>query len=222
METTRRITTIATVLVLLLWFAGTASAGVDCEDTERFGDHRQCQDDPDPSTTTTMAPVAASNCAADGGDEYATDGIVEFPANGSDNWCDDVRNEENGTEIRFDFSVTPTDGPLRVGFVLGIRNSIPGDWCGGLWSLYDDGENARFEDVPGNAINPPMIGDGWHAVLEVDEQFAPDGNCTADGDLLWYDADPNWVITLGGGAGKPLKGDESITVTWIPWNPPTP
>lgn len=177
-----------------------------------------------PTTTTTTAttPPVASNCAAEGNQGNAIDGIVEAAAGGSNNWCDDIRNEENGTVFRFDFSVTPADKLLRAGFVLGIRNSVPGDWCGGFWSLYDHTGAPVFENAMGNAINPGPIGEGWYATLVVNEQFAPDGNCTADGDLLWYDDDPNWVLTLGGGAGKPLKGDEAISVTWTPWNQPTP
>lgn len=222
MKTSKRLATMATALLLLLSMAAMASAGVDCSNRERFGDHPQCQDPYPATTTTTTAPLTASTCAADGNEQYATDGIVEFPAGGSDNWCDDIRNEDNGTEIRFDFSVAPPDKVLRAGFVLGIRNGIPGDWCGGFWSLYDASGAPVFENALGNAINPGTVGDGWYATLVVDEQFAPDGNCTADGDLLWYDNDPNWVLTIGGGAGKPLKGDEAITVTWTPWNPPTP
>ena len=224
MKTKKKLITIVAALFMLLWTAQAASAGVDCANEDKFGDHPQCQGnpDPDPSTTTTTTAIAAYNCASDGFEAYATDGIVEFLAGGSDNWCDDIRNEANGTEIRFDFSVTPADKPLRAGFVLGIRNSVPGDWCGGVWSLYDEAGAPIFENAMGNAINPGTIGDGWYATLIVTEQFAPDGNCTADGELLWYDDDPSWVLTLGGGAGKPLKGDEAISVTWTPWNQPTP
>lgn len=219
MKTTKRLLTIAVMLVVLLWVAGVATAGVDCENP-KFANHTQCADNPD--TTTTTTPSAASNCASGIGEADATDGVVEMLAAGSENWCDDIANEENGTEIRFDFAVTPTDKPLRAGFVLGIRNSVPGDWCGGLWGLYDSDGVAVIQSGVGNAISPSTIGDGWYATLLIDEPFAPDGNCTAEGDLLWYDDDPNWVITLGGGAGKPLKGNESITVTWSPSNPPTP
>jgi hypothetical protein len=221
MKTTKRLLTLAAVLVLLLSIAGMAAAGVDCSN-DKFSSHPQCTSDPEPTTTTTTEPSTAQNCAHDIGAQIATDGVLELPAGGSENWCDDISNEENGSEIRFDFTVTPTDKPLRAGFVLGIRNSIPGDWCGGLWSLYDHSGTPVFQNAPGNAINPSTIGDGWYATLVIDEPFAPDGNCTAEGDLLWYDNDPNWVITLGGGAGRPLKGNESITVTWSPWNQPTP
>jgi hypothetical protein len=113
-------------------------------------------------------------------------------------------------------SLDPDDDVLATRFVLAIRNSVPGDWCGGLWTYVDasgDVLSSGFADV----LEAREVGDGYTATLVLDELIVGT-NCTTDGEVTSSDSNPDWVLTIMK-VGKPLP--QGVTVTWTVY-PPTP
>ncbi len=216
MKTTRRWLILVVALALPMWVATAADAGKK-PDCSVDSDHPSCKgegEDPPPQEVESL------NCAELGwASDYGgpVDGELLMEAGHGD--CNDIPSKPNGTTITFTFAVNPTNQVIKTIWVLGIRNSVPGDWCRGTWSYYDKSHNLLFSGY-GNAIRPNEVADGYTATLLLAEVDA-DGNCTTDGVVRFADDEPGWwVVDLGRSGGKPLKGDESITVTWDITPPP--
>jgi hypothetical protein len=187
------------------------TTGEDCKDP-RWADHPSCNEDPTTATTTT--PTDWDDCA-DLGWGHPFDLSLHASADTGED-CNDIAHQPNGTTYAFDFAVTPDTEVLGTRFVLAIRNSVPGDWCDGLWTYYDAAGNVLSSEFAG-ALTPREVGDGYTATLVLDE-FLSGTNCTTDGEINWSDGNPDWVLTLMQG-GKPLKGSRDITVTWTAQTP---
>jgi hypothetical protein len=206
MRTMKRLLIVSVALALPLWAAGTAAGG----DLETFCDknpnHAKCQDEPpeDPPP----GPLLPSSCA-DSGWESPLDGSLLISSTVSES-CQDVAGVVPGAEFLFEFAAG--GDTIRTFFVLGVRNSVPGDWCRGTWVLRD-AAGVEVAGGYGNALRSGEIGDGWSATWTVGDEFDGDGNCTTDGSLIVPpDDDPRSVLSLADAGGKPLK--QVITVTW--------
>ena len=214
MRTTRRLLVLAVVLALPLAMMATASgAPPDCGPGKNRPD---CE----------PADEVALDCALLGRtNNPAANTLSISQADGAD--CEDIPAVPNGTMFTFTFEVIP-DNPENTGWMLGIRNSVPGDWCGGDWTYRDD-QGELVAEGYGNAASFPAS-DGYSLTLVVNEpRVDDDDNCTTyvdstqQDEVTWADDDPgSWVITLDrAGRGKKFKGDYSIEVTWNT-TPPTP
>jgi hypothetical protein len=199
------------VLLIPVW-AATQASGAPKDCTQLSPNHpNYCGEDPPP--TTTDQPIA---CAEDLGSAVAAvdDELTITATEGYD--CNDIAAVDSGTTFTFTFSVTGDPG---TAYVLGIRNSVPGDWCSGLWTVRDADGNVLFGGV-GNAIRPRGAANDSTATLVIGEDLTADGNCTDGGTLRLHDADAaHWVVSLTSAGGRPLRGSESISVTWTPVDP---
>ncbi len=139
------------------------------------------------------------------------DGLLQLEGHGD---CNDVSGLETGSIFEFAFAATGSSaeadsgkdrGKNRHSVRLGVRNSLGGEWCDGLWEVDGDGVG-RFE----NFIVDPAAVD--IVTLEIDEELQG-GNC-ADwkGDVRIFDADPGHVVTAWR-TGKDLDGSMTITLT---------
>jgi len=201
MRTTRRLLVIAVAVALPLAVMTAATAAPPADICETNPDHRSC-----PTTTTEW-----DNCADLGWGDPFDGSLTLWAANKND--CNDISHQPNGATFAFDFAVTPADAIFKTSFILGIRNSVPGDWCDGLWTYYDAAENVIFGSQQDGVLYPSIVGNGYSATFVLDEVLEGT-NCTTDGVVNWSDNDPDWVLTLMKGGGKPLKRDQDITVTW--------
>jgi hypothetical protein len=112
-------------------------------------------------------------------------GILVF---GTDDGCEDVRSSPGAT---FTFTF-PKDVSLHNNLVLGIRNSYPGDWCDGWWTVGSG--SAEYT----NALTLRDITPGLVVTLVVDDGII-DGSCTSDDGIVhWNDDSSDWVVTAAG------------------------
>lgn len=209
MKTTRRLLVLAFVLVLPMWVAATASGAPDCSPGGKHEDKPACAngEDPPPEENLNL------NCADLGWANDAGDSTLSISAADGDD-CEDIAAVANGTTFEFTFDVYPDGQVLTQTSILYIRNSVPGDGCSGEWTYRDDQGHVLISGY-GNGISIREVADGYTATLVVEEVFAANGDCTTDGEVKWTDGDPaHWVVTLARGSGKPLRGDQSITMFW--------
>jgi hypothetical protein len=220
MRTPRRLLTLAVVLALPLAMMATASAAPDCRPEGKHFGSPACANGEDPPPEENQN----KNCADL---EWANDPedttLSMSAADGDD--CEDIEFVPNGSTFNFTFTVEPDGQVITSPWMLRIRNSVPGDGCSGYWKYYDgdpedDGTVVLIEGLAPTGINPRVVGDGYTATMVVQETFDEDtGNCTTpNGDVNevnWADEDAgSWVITLARSAGKPLQGDQFLTVNW--------
>lgn len=164
---------------------------------------------PNDNVPTTCALKAGSFWGPKGS---ADDGELLLDGLGD---CNDVSDLEIGSTFEFAFAATGSSaeadsGKSRgkgrpVAVRLGVRNSIAGDWCDGLWDI-DGEDNGRSENL---IVDPAAVGT---VTLEIDE-FLQDGNCTnGRGEVMLFDADPGHVVTAWT-TGKLLDGSMTVTLT---------
>lgn len=216
-RTSRRLLVLAVVLALPLAMMATASgAPPDCGPGKNRPD---CPPD-DP------ADEVALNCLLlDPAHNSVVNELEITDADGAD--CEDISAVPNDTTFNFDFAVDPPNLE-NTGWMLGIRNSVPGDWCGGDWT-YDDNQGNPLIEGFGNAARFPAS-DGATLTLVVNEPrvVGDEDNCTTyvsstkQDEATWADEDAaSWVITLDrADRGKKYRGDFSITVTVTTTPPP--
>jgi hypothetical protein len=211
---------LAVVLALPLAMMATASAAPKGDICDKNPNHHTCNGEDPPPEENQNKNCADLDWANDPGDET----LSMSAADGDD--CEDIGAVPDGSTFNFTFTVEPDGQVITSPWMLRIRNSVPGDGCSGHWIYSDENGIILIEGLAPTGINPRVVGNGYTATMVVDEPFASDGNCTTpyDGDVNevnWADDDPgHWVITLARGAGKPLRGDQSIEVTWT-ITPPT-
>jgi hypothetical protein len=221
MSISRRSLILAVVLALPMWAAVAANADKPlCWELPE--DHPNWCPPPDPSsttTTTTSSPSwTPSDCAELGWGDPLDESL--HLAAGITEDCNDIASRSNKTTYSFHFAVTPAGEVLGTPVILAIRNSVGGDWCDGLWT-YRDAEGNVLSGGLDNALTPREVGDGYSATLVLDEVLVGT-NCTGDdGEVSTADDNPDWVLTLIRGTGRPLRGNEDIVVTWTV-SPPAP
>jgi hypothetical protein len=129
--------------------------------------------------------VEFRTCAELGWDD-PSDGTLVF---GATDGCEDVPSSPGAT-----FTFTLPDVSLKAYLVLGVRNSVPGDWCDGWWTV------GAADPVFANALLLRNITPGLVVTLIVDDD--PDryenGNCMSDDEVLWNDETSDWVVTAMG------------------------
>jgi len=222
MRTPRRLLMLAVVLALPLAMMASASAAPNCD---KNPNHHTCTgEEPDPPD------VGGLNCpdlgrANDYGDETLSISRTDGETTGND--CEDIPAVGNGTIFTFSFAVDSGPGveedPENTGWALGIRNGVPGDWCGGDWT-YRDARGVIVEKGFGSAASF-AANDGYTLELVVNEPRVGDLNCTTyhqgEDQVMHADGDTSsWVITLDrAGRGKKYTGDYSIEVTWKTTSP---
>ncbi len=201
-------------MALPLAMTVTASGAPDCSDP-KHQDKPVCNGE-DPPTEENL------NCADLGWANLPGDTTLSISRADSED-CEDIPAVPNGTVFEFAFDVYPDGQVIESPWMLRIRNSVPGDGCSGYWTYRDENGATLIEGLAPTGINPRVVGDGYTATLVVNETFDPEtGDCTTGGEVNWTDGDPaHWVVTLGRSSGKPLRGDQSITVAWNT-TPPTP
>jgi hypothetical protein len=117
-------------------------------------------------------------------------GVLLF---GQTDGCEDVASSPGAT---FTFEVSDSH---RVYLVLGVPNSVPGDWCDGDWTIITP-QGERLDQGRLNALLLRQIEDGMSVELAVDAaDVDDDGNCLSDdGTVHWNDDSSDWVVTAMG------------------------
>lgn len=129
-------------------------------------------------------PEVEFKTCADLGWDNASDVLVFGTTDG----CEDVPSSPGAT-----FTFTLPDVSLKSYLVLSVRNSVPGDWCGGWWTV------GRADPVFANALLLRNITPGLVVTLLVDDDMDEHGNCTSDdGEVHWTDESSDWVVTAMG------------------------
>jgi hypothetical protein len=149
-------------------------------------------------------PVQVTNC-----EDSIVDGMPQGPVDdgefalGGHGDCNDVSGLKNGSRYTFEFEVT--DSWARgVPVMLGIRNSMPGDWCDGDWWV-----NGVLVGTHGNLV--VVAEDELKVVLEIAEDLEQPGDC--GGDVMLSDGDPeSHVASAWRVKDKPLDARVFFTV----------